>query len=261
MLYWIYDVPPLLTVGLFAALFVGVCWIGVVLFRPFVRERLNPDARLNEILGDFLQYFGVMYGLLLGLLAVATYQNHTDVEKAVSSEASSLAALYRDVTAYPEPQRTNLKTLLREYTRYVVEEAWPLQRQGLVPPGGVKRIADFQGSLVSFEPQTKAHEALHDAAMRQFNSFFEYRRTRLYSVNSGIPPLLWYTVGVGALINMIFIWLFDLRLKVHLLLGGMISFFLATMISLIALMDHPFRGEVGVSSDAFQLVYDQLMKE
>ncbi|MET0164861.1 MAG: hypothetical protein ABW318_07655 [Vicinamibacterales bacterium] len=261
MLYWIYDVPPLWTVGLFAALFVGVCWLGVVLFRPFVRERLNSDARLNETLGDFLQYFGVMYGLLLGLLAVATYQNHTDVEKAVSSEAASLAALYRDVTAYPEPPRAELKTLLREYTRYVIEEAWPLQRQGLVPPGGVKRIADFQASLVSFEPQTKAQEALHDAAMRQFNSFFEYRRARVYSVNSGIPPLLWYTVGVGALINMIFIWLFDLRLRVHLLLGGIISFFLATMISLIALMDHPFRGEVGVSSDAFQLIYDQLMKE
>jgi hypothetical protein len=196
MLYWIYDVPPLWTVGLFAALFVGICWLGVVLFRPFVRERLNPDARLNETLGDFLQYFGVMYGLLLGLLAVATYQNHTDVEKAVSSEASSLAALYRDVTAYPEPQRAELKTLLREYTRYVIEEAWPLQRQGLVPAGAVKRIADFQAILVSFEPQSKAQEALHDAAMRQFNSFFEYRRTRLYSVNSGIPALLWYTVGV-----------------------------------------------------------------
>jgi len=77
--------------------------LGIFLFRPFVRSRLSPDVRLNEILGDFLQYFGVIYGLLLGLLAVATYQNHTDVEKAVSSEASSLAALYRDVTAYPEP--------------------------------------------------------------------------------------------------------------------------------------------------------------
>jgi hypothetical protein len=30
----------------------------------------------------FCNIFGVIYGLLLGLLAVATYQNHTDVEKA-----------------------------------------------------------------------------------------------------------------------------------------------------------------------------------
>jgi hypothetical protein len=49
--------------------------LGIFLFRPVVRSRLSPDVRLNEILGDFLQYFGVIYGLLLGLLAEATYQN------------------------------------------------------------------------------------------------------------------------------------------------------------------------------------------
>jgi hypothetical protein len=95
MLYRIYEIPALWVVGLFATLFVGVCWLGIVLLGPWARERSNPQAHLNESLGDFLQYFGVMYGLLLGLLAVATYQNHTDVEKAVSSEASSLAALSR----------------------------------------------------------------------------------------------------------------------------------------------------------------------
>jgi len=93
------------------------------------------------------------------------------------------------------------------------------------------------------------------------SSFFEYRRARLYSVDSGIPAVLWYTVGIGAFLNIILIWLFDLRLGVHLLLGGILSFFLATVISLIVPMDHPFRGEVSVSPQAFQLVYDQLMQK
>jgi hypothetical protein len=31
------------------------------------------------------------------------------------------------------------------------------------------------------------------------------------------------------------------------------------LISLIVLLDHPFRGEMSVSPDAFQLIYDQLM--
>jgi hypothetical protein len=44
MLYWIYDVPPLWIVASFAVLFVGVCWLGIVLVRPFVRARLSPDA-------------------------------------------------------------------------------------------------------------------------------------------------------------------------------------------------------------------------
>ena len=215
---------------------------------------------MNEILGDFLQYFGVIYGLLLGLLAVATYQNHTDVEKAVAGEASSLAALYRDISAYPEPDRTDLKNAIREYTRSTIEDAWPLQRKG-IDPWKVNRAAPIHTRLGQFEPQTKGQEALHDAALRQFNEFFEDRRLRIYSVTAGIPVIMWYTVAVGALLNMVLIWLFDLRLSTHLLLGGLISFFTGTMISLIVLMDNPFRGEVGVSPQAFELIYQQMMTE
>jgi hypothetical protein len=261
MLYWIYDIPTVAAVGAFAAVFIAVCWAATILSRPFVKSRVHREPGLNETVGGFLQYFGVIYGLLLGLLAVATYQNFSDVEKTVGNEASSLAALYRDVSGYPEPKRSELEALLRDYTRYVIEEAWPLQRKGIVPAGALKKAAALQASLVGFEPQTKSQEALHGATLNQFNTFYEYRRARLYSVTSGIPAVMWYTVAIGAFINILLILLFDLRLGIHLLLGGILSFFLATLISLVVLMDHPFRGEMSVSPAAFQLVFDQLMKQ
>jgi hypothetical protein len=40
----------------------------------------------------------------------------------------------------------------------------------------------------------------------------------------------------------------------------LISFFNATMICLIAILDSPFRGEVGVSPEAFELVYKIMLK-
>ena len=214
---------------------------------------------LNEILGDFLQYFGVIYGLLLGLLAVSTYQNHEDAERAVINEASALAALYRDISVYPEPYATEFKGMLKDYTRKVIDEAWPQQRKGIVPSGNVSYVTAFHAKLIGFEPQTKGQEAMHDAALRQFNTFYEYRRTRLYSVNAGIPPIMWMTVAAGAIINILLLWLFDLRRGTHLLLGGLISFFTATMICVIALLDNPYRGEVGIPPEAFELIYNQLM--
>jgi hypothetical protein len=45
----------------------------------------------------------------------------------------------------------------------------------------------------------------------------------------------------------------------HLLLADLISFFTATMICLIAILDHPFCGHIGVSSEAFEHVYNQIM--
>ena len=72
-------------------------------------------------------------------------------------------------------------------------------------PGGVKKVAAVWERLASFEPETKARERCTRRALHQFNVFFEHRRTRLYSVTSGIPAMLWYTVAVGALLNIILI--------------------------------------------------------
>src|SRR5215831_1427536 len=156
MFYCIYDVPALWVIVLFEALFVGVCWLGTLFLRPSARSWLREESRLNDMLAAFLQYFGVIYGLLLGLLAVATYQNRLDVEKSNANEASSLSALYRNVSAYPEPSRTELQSLLKEHTRYLIEDAWPQQRKGIVPVDESHRITALQAQLALFEPQTKA---------------------------------------------------------------------------------------------------------
>ena len=261
MFYWIYNLPALWVIVLFEAVFVGVCWLGTLFLRPSVRPWLLQESRLNDMLAAFLQYFGVIYGLLLGLLAVATYQNRLDVAKSNANEASSLSALYRNITAYPEPSRTELQNLLKEHTLYLIEDAWPQQRKGIVPVDESHRITALQARLALFEPQTKAQELLHENTLRQFNTFYEDRRARIYSLTSGIPPILWYTLAIGALINMILLWLFDLHPNAHRLLGGLISFYLGTVISVIALMDHPYRGELGLSPDAFQIIYHQAMQQ
>jgi hypothetical protein len=51
-----------------------------------------------------------------------------------------------------------------------------------------------------------------------------------------------------------------MRFDIHLVIGGVLSFFVGVVIFLIAAMDHPFRGEVSVGPDAFELIYTSLMK-
>ena len=58
MLYWIYDGPALWIVALLAVLFVGVCWLDIFLFHPFVRSRLSSDVRLNECSATFCNVSG-----------------------------------------------------------------------------------------------------------------------------------------------------------------------------------------------------------
>jgi hypothetical protein len=258
--YWIYDLPTWVLAVLFAVLFVGVTWLGIVLTRSHVRRWVETQPDWNEVMGYVLSCHGVLYGILLGLIAVGTYENYSDVEKTVDQEASALGALYHDVSSYPEPMRSELQALLREYCRYVIEEAWPAHRRGLIPEGGTARIGGFQRKLMTFEPATTGQEILHGAAVQQFNHLVEVRRERLHHVTTGLPPVLWYVVAVGAVLGIVLTWLFSIdRLSVHLSVAGLLSLLTGLVVFLIAAMDHPFRGEVSISPEAFEIVQRGLM--
>lgn len=103
---------------LFSFVFAALMWVSIGLFRRFLRSWFHKERGANDMVSFAFSNFFVLYGLLLGLLAVAAYQNFTTVSDIVTKEASSLASLYRDLRGYPEPLRTRLQDELRDYTRW-----------------------------------------------------------------------------------------------------------------------------------------------
>jgi hypothetical protein len=261
LFYWIYDLSTETLAVLMTATFVGFSWLGAIVVRPILRVFVRAAAGTNDVVGYILSCFCVFYGLLLGLIAVAAYEDYAQVDSAVQSEAALLETLYEDVSSYPEPASQNLRWQLRDYCRYEIKYAWPQYRKGIVPDGGDTRITAFKETLFAFEPKTKDDEIIHAEAIRQFNTFLEHRRLREYAVTTGIPSVMWYVVVVGSIINISLVWLFDMKLVTHLFLGGLLSFFLGAVILLIAVMDNPFRGEVSISPGAFEEVYRSTMME
>src|SRR5262249_48640650 len=103
MFYWIYDIPTWPMVGLFCVFFVRVTWLGILLARPVLRAILGRHSGSNDSVGSLLGAHGVSLGVLLGLLAVAAYQNYSGVEGIIGNEATKLSGLSRDVSSSPEP--------------------------------------------------------------------------------------------------------------------------------------------------------------
>ena len=261
--FWfrLYEVPSLERTLYFLLAFVGFYWIGSIFLRPFLRQFIRPTPAANDIVGYILSCFCVFYGLLLGLIAVTAYENVADASANVTREAASLSALYEDVSCYPEPYGQNLRWLLRDYTRYVIKYAWPLQQRGIVPEEGTIRASAIHEKMVEFQPQTPAQEILHAEALRQFNGFLEYRRMRLLSVKSALPATMWTVMLLGAIFNIVLCWLFDMKFVTQLLLGGILAAYLGVVIHLIFDMNQPFRGDVSVSSEAFEMVYKRMNED
>jgi hypothetical protein len=261
MLDSVFDLP-LLIVG--PAIIGSLCLfavVGLTLVRRFVLPRMRIRIEDSEYTGAMLQSIMVFYGLAVALIAVSVSQTYSDVSKIISAEATNLAALYRDVSGYPEPIRPRLQAELRDYTDQIIHKAWPLMAHGEVPTAGVEHMNRFQRLLIAFEPATEGQKLLHGETLRAYNQFLQARRLRLDSVNTGLPAVMWSVVISGAFISLSASFFFkveDVRLQ------GIQAILLATFIGLVIFMtfelDQPFRGGLGLKPVPYQLIYDQLMK-
>jgi hypothetical protein len=259
MFWWIYDYPSSVIGVIFGLVFVGITWLGIWLFHAVVHSWLHGERGVNDLVGFAFSSFSVLYGLLLGLLAVAAYQNFFAVSDIATREASALTSLYLDTKGFPPAFRDELESDLREYTRLVIDESWPLQRRGIVPRRNIETVMKFRADLVGYEPSNRGEEIMLGETFRQFNAFVEARRARLASVTTGIPAAMWWVVAIGAVLDIGLILLMDMELHVHFILRGALALFLGMVIFLIAVLDNPYRGDVSVGPDAFQEIYDTVM--
>ena len=260
MFYWIYDLPLAVLGAMFVLVFIALSSVGVLLSRTLVHRLFVEEEGWREHVMITLEGAFVFFGLLLALVTIAVYGNYTDAREVVSAEAAELSALYRDVSGYPEPLRSELQGRIREYTEYVIADAWPLQSHGRVPTGGVSRITDLQQLLYAYEPSSQGQNALHATTLFKFNDFAKARRERLHAVTVALPAALWWVLICGALINIGLSCLLPGKsTEGHLLLSGAFATVIALILFVTAAMDHPFRGKFSVGPEAYETVLHDVM--
>ncbi len=261
MLDFLFNLP-LVIVG--TAIIVLLCVFalsGLAIFSRYILPRLKLGAEETGFTSAMMQAVMVFYGLAVALIAVSVWQTYTDAARTISEEATAVGVLYRDVSSYPEPTRSQLQQDLRDYLNYVITEAWVLQRRGEVPSGGMEQVNHFQAGLAAFEPATEGQKLLHGETFRAFSQMIEARRLRLDAVLTGLPGMLWCVIVIGAMVSLSSTFFFqveDARLqRIQVIL---LAVFIGQIIFMIFALDRPFRGDLGLRPDPYQLIYDQLMK-
>jgi len=258
---FLYDLP-LWLVGV--VLVVVLCSLAVLGLR-FARRRILPRFQVADEDGHFISTmvhsFMVFYALTVAMIAITVWETYDAAAKVASGEATALGTLYRDVSAYPAPTQAQLQDALRGYTEHVMQVAWPEQHRGLVPRGGVDRIDQFLKLLTSFEPDSEGEKILHAETLRAFNQLSDARRMRLDAVQTALPGLLWTVIFLGAALGVAGSYFFRVKdPRLHRNLVVLLTTLIAMVIFVVFAFDRPFRGDMGIKAEPYQLVYDQLMR-
>lgn len=230
--------------------------------RRWVLPRLRMDSDAALFFGAAVMQSGmVLYGLVAALTAVSVWQTHTGVSAAASREATAIAGLWRDLGGYPQAERDAMREVLRGYTDQIIREAWPEMSKGRVPRAGVQWTDRLQAQLFAFEPRSEGQKILHAETLGAYNRMVEARRQRLDTVNTRLPGVMWFVLmpgAMGCLLLCLFFRLEDARFQAMLVVG--LAGFMAMVLFVIFSLDRPFQGDMAVTADSYQLIYDQLMK-
>ena len=258
----IHDIPAWAIGPASVLAFVVPAMIGLWLAHRGIYPRLRLGETLidNGVIGWFFAGVLTIYGITLGLIAITTWENSSRVSGIASQEAATIAVLYRDSGVYPPPLRDQLQTTLRDYTRFVIEKAWPAQQRGEILNDGSRLLDNFRNQLFASEAATESQRILQAEIFRTYNELVELRRERTEAVNVGVPGPIWAVILLGGALTIVVSYCFQVQqFRLHLFLTASLAAMIGLLVFLIAALERPYRGAVSVEPTAYQIVLDQTM--
>lgn len=257
---WLYHNLPTWLIGVvIIGGFVVTSVLGLLLFRRATTGRLRLNEEMNNDIIFFASAIGVFYSLVAGLMAVAVWGNFAAVQDLVSQEASSIGALYRDVTSLPEPARSELQQQLREYNAFIIEQTWPAQRRGIVLDEATRKVTAFADRLFAFNPETLGEQARYAETLRQFNHMIELRRKRIGSLGGALLPVMWVIMLIGAALSVTVTYLLKINTGVQVALTAFLATFIGLVVFVMASLDSPLTGPLAINPSAYKVIQDRLI--
>lgn len=232
---------------------------GLLLYRRITHGRLNLPEDMNNDVIFFASAISVFYSLTVGLIAVGVWTNYAEVETIVAQESASMAALYRDLDNFPEPQRSALTQGLTIYMEFVIDQEWPAQYVGEVIDGGTRMLNSFEEGLYSFEPQTDGQANVHAEALQEYNEMITLRRERIDGVEGSLPEVMWAIILLGAALSISVTYLLKIQFGVHLVLTAFLAAFVGLVVFTVYGLDRPLSGPLAIGPEDYRLILERLM--
>ena len=230
-----------------------------------IRKKLHWESfKENHEVGGFLfNALGLIYAVLIAFVVYATWEDYNAAREFCDNEADVMQNLYLDTEGLPEEIQPVLRKKIIEYMKAVIDEDWPLLAKGEDNPHSRHMLIDIWKTYSSIDSLISSKEQIFfSESLDKLNSVTEYRRQRILSSQNHIPVIVWTVIIIGALTSIGFSLFFGTRSFV--IQATMTSLFAMTnivVILMILALDHPFVGDIKVSSDAYEQILKYLLNE
>lgn len=233
--------------------------VAAALAGQFLVRRWVPQQVLSAhtaVAGIVYATLAVIYGVILGQVVVAAWDDYFGAELAVDDEASALVNLYRLAEGWPASDRDPVQQAVTGYAQDVVDNEWPAMTRGdlTIVPGGYPPLAAVWRAVREVQDPATRDSAEFEAAIDAMTDLENARSKRLVINNHGLPPPLWAALLAGALLTVAFAYLLAVENRlVQSMMVGALAGLLALLLFLAHVLEHPYRSG-GIQPLAFQVM-------
>jgi Protein of unknown function (DUF4239) len=251
MIDWVHSLPVVwLIVVVFAATLVVTAAIYFAVMELAVGDRGHAFTAVSP---GMLPPMGLVFGLIVGFLAVGVWGDVALARTAVNQEASSLrSAVLVTGAAFPGRPQARIDALIRQHIQEAADHEWPaMGRQTATLTVVPRPLATALDVAVTLKPRSTAQATAQREIVSSLQAALDARRERIIVSRSSVNWGKWTAVVALAALTLLSIALVHSgnRRSAALAMGLFASAVAITVVMILS-QDRPFSGQFGVKPDA-----------
>ncbi len=203
---WIYNNPTWLWGTILVVLVTSIALGGLLIFHRLVHVGLRRAH--NDLAGFTIAIISVLYAVLLAFIAIATWESFSKASDIVESESDYVGGMYLNTAGLPDAKGQDIRNALEKYVSVVIDQEWPIQREGKTPAQGWKPLRDLATAIATIHPQNSGETVIEAELLKSWNEVYDARSARLSAVQGHVPGVIWCIVFFGAAITIAYTYLF-----------------------------------------------------
>lgn len=224
-----------------------------------IRKKLNWESfkENHEVGGYLFNALGLIYAVLVAFVVYATWGDYNESSSVCDKEADVIQSVYLDCEGLPEKDEMEMKKDILEYLEMIIKDDWPMLAHGDSNPKSRDQLLSIWKRFNNIEGfKSEKEKIFYGEVLNKLNDITELRRQRILSAQNHIPAVLWTVILIGALTSIGFSLFFGTRsLFIQASMTSLFAMTNAIVILLILALDHPFTGDIKISSG----VYEQIL--
>ncbi len=250
------KLPPAAGTIVFALISVAVTAVLFLIAHLLFRGKRTESTR--TITQQIALRIGTMHALVVALVFGVLTGQLIDLHQISNTEAISAANIYWTLKDNQTPEAVELRKLIPDYLRTVIEKDWEAFSASPQNLPAWKLIRRMQAIVADWKPSASANEIIKTYVFNNINTMAESRDNRIIErMAPNLPRVFWIIAILGYFLTLV-PYLTIEHSNFRFMLICCYAIIIGVMFYGLAVLDNPFLGRV-IHPTAFEVMLQEIM--